>query len=341
MKKFVSLLLALVLLSSFPLCAFADELVLIDDTEAPVPEYSSLDDFPFSGVSECSVPEYGVVEDLHVPDGALELITETEPADSVVIWSLDEIAEVVPLQSPNNDRVVDRADIFSDAQEDRMRRDIAAIGAETGKDIVILTDVSSYGMEQRVFAADFYDYNDYGYGGKADGIILFICMDPTERGWQAVTTGDVQNIYTPSNASELDELIYGYLASARYGEGVIDWIAHVGEMYRTGHPMKRETVKRNLLVSLIVGLLVGTVSYVIARSKMKVVKTAVTARNELIEGSFKVNSRDSLDNITTTKIYDPPHQDNGGKGGSSGGHSFGGSLSGHSGTSHTSSGGRF
>ncbi|MBR3561904.1 MAG: hypothetical protein IKN81_10350 [Oscillospiraceae bacterium] len=49
--------------------------------------------------------------------------------------------------------------------------------------IVIYTDVTDYDLGKDICAADFYDFNGYGYGGEHEGICLFIDMDAYDRGW--------------------------------------------------------------------------------------------------------------------------------------------------------------
>lgn len=269
--------------------------------------------------------------------------------DLVLITGDDGQEDVQPFVSPNTEvsgspvtvtdgnRVVDLADIFSDAQENLMRSKISEISMRTKKDIVIYTDNSSYGREHRILAADFYDYNGYGIGPGHDGIILFICMEPSYRGWQAVTTGSVMDIYTEKDANRLDDMLYEYLASGRYGEGVLEWIGHIDNLYTKGRAFTTDW-GRVAGTGTIIGVLVGLVSLLIARSKMKVVSAATRAGSNLDEDSFKVSSRDHLDHISTTRRYIPP-PDNNRSGG--GGSSFGGGFKGSSGTSHTSSGGRF
>ena len=86
-------------------------------------------------------------------------------------------------------RIVDTADIFSDEEESSMEARLTELRGQLGKDIVVFTDVSTYGLSQPVYAADFYDFNGYGIGDDREGVCLMICMDPADRGWWACCTG--------------------------------------------------------------------------------------------------------------------------------------------------------
>ncbi|MCR5509126.1 MAG: TPM domain-containing protein [Lachnospiraceae bacterium] len=152
-------------------------------------------------------------------------------------WYPEDGSEFVPFHDEGAPRVTDAADIFSDDDEWEMEKRLYEIRSEIDKDIVIYTDVSSYGMDQSILAADFYDYNGYGCGDDYEGICLFICMDPDDRGWWAATYGpETKKLYTEEFANELDEALYEYMASGEYGEGVKDWIENIHTLYVKGRP---------------------------------------------------------------------------------------------------------
>ena len=141
----------------------------------------------------------------------------------------------------NAPRVVDNADIFTDAEERAMEERIREIGKEIEKDIVIYTDKTDYGFGQDVCAADFYDFNGYGYGDDYEGFCLFIDMDPNDRGWWACATGPVsRGLYTEDVANNIDDVLYEYMVNGGYAEGVSDWIEHIRTLYVKGTPFAPE-----------------------------------------------------------------------------------------------------
>ena len=134
-------------------------------------------------------------------------------------------------------RVTDTADIFSSEEEAAMEARLAEIRKETDRDIVIFTDVSTYGLERKVYAADFYDYNGYGCGNDREGICLFICMDPADRGAWTCCTGPVtMGLYTQEIADQIDDMLYEYLGAGQYYKGVADWIENCRRLYISGSP---------------------------------------------------------------------------------------------------------
>lgn len=134
-------------------------------------------------------------------------------------------------------RVVDVADLFSDEAEARMEARLGQLREELGKDIVVFTDVSSYGLTRAVYAADFYDFNGYGIGPEFEGICLFICMEQGNRGFWSCCTGPVtRGLYTEEAANDLDDVLYEYMVDGEYTRGVEDWIENIRTLYVKGYP---------------------------------------------------------------------------------------------------------
>ena len=138
---------------------------------------------------------------------------------------------------PDAPRVVDTADIFSAEEEAAMEARLAEIRGQIDRDIVIVTDVSSYGLGEMIYSADFFDFNGYGCGDEYEGVCLFICMDPNDRGWWASCYGPVtRDLYTEGIANEIDDVLYEYMVAGRYYEGISDWIENFRRLYQTGSP---------------------------------------------------------------------------------------------------------
>ncbi len=132
-------------------------------------------------------------------------------------------------------RVVDYAGIISDECEEVMKARIAEISDETGKDIVIVTDVSNYGLGDDMYAADFYDFNGYGIGEEHEGMVLFLDMNPEERGgWTAETGSLTRDLMRQGVANRLDDFLYETLATGDYDKALSDWIEDVYSVYTVG-----------------------------------------------------------------------------------------------------------
>ena len=152
-------------------------------------------------------------------------------------WYPDDVSTWTFSQAPDNaPRVVDDADIFTDDEEARLEARIAEIAPRYQADIVIFTDISTHGLSRAVYAADFYDFNGYGYGPEHDCFCLLLCMDPADRGGWCCVTGEPRRLYTEQNANDLDDVLYEYLGNGQYFTGVYDWIGNIGTLLDKGIP---------------------------------------------------------------------------------------------------------
>ncbi|MBQ3579317.1 MAG: TPM domain-containing protein, partial [Firmicutes bacterium] len=176
-----------------------------------------------------------------------DAVTTADPSASDVVpaslgsekpsWYPEDPKNFVFFHDESAPRVVDVADIFTSEEEARIESRAWEIINETGKDVVVFTDVSSYGLEQNVYCADFYDFNGYGFGPEREGLCLLFCMDPDDRGFMTVATGSqTRAVFTESSANSMDDLLYEYAVRAEYGEGVIAWLDTVESLYTKGIP---------------------------------------------------------------------------------------------------------
>ncbi len=152
-------------------------------------------------------------------------------------WYPDDPEHFVFFHDETAPRVVDAADIFTDAEEQRLEARLGEIRAELQKDLVIYTDMTDYGLTQAICAADFFDFNGYGCGDEYEGACLFIDMDPDERGWWCACTGaETKGLYTEDVANLIDDALYEYMAAGKYADGVANWAENFRTLYRKGSP---------------------------------------------------------------------------------------------------------
>ncbi|MBQ4181855.1 MAG: TPM domain-containing protein [Firmicutes bacterium] len=156
-------------------------------------------------------------------------------------WYPEDPAHFQFFSNGNASRVVDVADIFSDEEEAKIEARCWEIIDKTGKDVVVFTDVSSYGLEQNVYCADFYDFNGYGFGDEREGLCLLFCMDPDDRGFMTVATGSqTRALFTQQNSNLMDDILYEHAVKAEYAEGVLAWQDTVETLYTKGTPIAPE-----------------------------------------------------------------------------------------------------
>ena len=257
-------------------------------------------------------------------------------------WYPDNPSSFVDFNDPDAPRLVDNADIFDDDDEETILSLIGEIQQDYNRDMVVYTDVTTYGMDEMYYSADFYQFNGYGFGENHDGSILFICMDPDNRCWWGAGTGSSQSFFTETTVNALDDRLYPYMVDGEYGMGVINYLQDLHELYGTGSVpgmedddysyTPRKTIADydwliigGLIVSAVLGLSIAGS----AKKAMNSVHAAANADRYAIPGSFNMRRSNDIFLYMTVIRTEKPKNNGGGGGGSrfSGGYSSSGGMS--------------
>lgn len=242
-------------------------------------------------------------------------------------WYPTDISAFTDFHATDAPRVVDDADLFTDSEEAEMTAKIEEIIAATGRDLVVFTDVSSYGLARNIYAADFYQFRGYGKGSDYSGSVLFICMEEGNRGWYTAVRGEAQSVLTYSNLDQIDERLEPKMKAGSYYDGVMGYLDDVQSTYATGKAPKGFPMQR-LLICLAIGIVAAFISTGAMVSAMKTVNKAAEASNYLVKGSFDLRKSHDIflyRTVTRTKREKSSSSSGGGSFSSSGGGSFSGS----------------
>ncbi len=176
-------------------------------------------------------------DDAQAADGTGTVAERTENTSGLPSWYPADTEEFTPFHNETAARVVDDADILTDAEEQTLEARVAAIRQELQRDIVIYTDRTDYGLGRHICAADFYTFNGYGCGNEYEGVCLFICMDPDNRGWWCCCTGsETRALYTEEIANLIDDELYTHMKAGTYADGIANWVENFYRLYVKGSP---------------------------------------------------------------------------------------------------------
>lgn len=120
-------------------------------------------------------------------------------------------------------RVIDNADLLTDDQERILEEKLTAIRETTNQDIVLMTDNTSYGLDNELYEMSFYVYQGYGIGEEYDGLMCFINMDPDNREMCSTAFGTMQEYFTQKASNALDDILYDHLVEKDYFDGFMSW----------------------------------------------------------------------------------------------------------------------
>ncbi len=234
---------------------------------------------------------------------------------------------------PSTPRVVDYAGIFNSGELESLKSQLAQMKQKYNMDFVLVTDDSAYELGRRMYAAEFYDMNGYGVGPNYSGVVMFISMEPGNRGWFTAGTGDAEKFFTEKNVNHMDDTMEPYMHRGEYAEGVSAYFNDLDTLLTNGKfPLTFGSVLKYLFIASIAGLVAGLISLSSASVSMKGLAQSVVASNYLVPDSVRVdvlNDTFLRTNVTKTLIQSSSSRSGGGSsysGGfhSSGGHSFSG-----------------
>ncbi len=228
------------------------------------------------------------------------------------------------------ERVYDKADVLTDAQEEKLRTLIAETEKKTACDIVLVTinqqvESASSGWEttMRNLADDFYDENNYGYDKvHGDGVLLLDNWYEGQAGSWLSTCGKVYQQFGTYEIDRILDAVY-YRVDENPYEAYSTYVRMIGQ--EMGEEIE---FPAGLFMIPIIVMFV----FVAMKLRSPLGKETVSVNEYVVGGRPEVRvRRDQLVNKMVTRRHIP--RNNGGGGGRSGGGRSGG------GGGHRSSGG--
>ena len=271
-------------------------------------------------------------------------------------WTINEKNMNHVLNTPKVDastKVYDYAGIISDEEEAQMKNLIAEYIETTKMDMVFVTINMPYSNDEdnEDYAADFYDYNDFGLElEKYSGILLLRNAYSIDPYFDIYMFGNAQLYYVGSRSDYILDNIFVYFPNGQYMEGFKSFVSDCTAFYRQGvapemvnyyvdddgylHKDKGK-FESPYGVMAIVGGLISWISVTVMKKKNNMVKAATNASDYFDKQTVKYNAKEDNFIRTVTTHHYISHD----SGGSGGGGGFS-SSSGSSGGGHSSGGGR-
>lgn len=155
-------------------------------------------------------------------------------------WKIDEDNIDNVLKAPSVDaseKVYDFANILTDDEEKEVKELIDEFIKDTGFDLVFVSDSFSYSYDHQNedYAADFYDYNDFGIEDKYySGIVLFRNANSSDPYYGSYYFGEAQLYYSEEIYNTILDNIYRYFSNGYYLEGITRFIKDSTKYYNKG-----------------------------------------------------------------------------------------------------------
>ena len=242
-----------------------------------------------------------------------------------------------------SEKIYDFSNILTEDEEKELKETIDKFIKEYKTDVVILTDDLKYmtDMENENYAADFYDYNDFGMDYNNSGVLLFRNTYSNDPYYNIYMFGDAQLYLSQDRVEVILDNIYNHLHNKNYLKGFTKFVDDLELYYSEGIPktMKDYEVDENGYLkkkytipwfqAIGISLVVTALIMFILIKKNKMVAKATKANQYINYNQSKITNKRDVFLSTSTQSYTIDSGDGGGSSiGSSGGSSGGGHSSG-------------
>ena len=248
----------------------------------------------------------------------------------------------------SEEKIYDFSNVIDDAEEQELLQKINDFTRKHNTELIIVTYRLPYTSDSmnEDFAADFYDYNDFGLEIKDyDGIVLFRNTYEIDPYYDMYTFGKAQLHFDQTRHDDILDSIYSDLHEGNYYSGLSLFIS------KTDYYMSKNipTIMKNKYIddmgfirayyvapygiAFLISLIVSIIVISILVSKNKMVKKETEALHYMNKASLNYTKKQDNFLTTHTTSYTTSSSSGGGGGG---GFSSGGS----SGGGHSSGGGR-
>ncbi len=246
-----------------------------------------------------------------------------------------------------SEKIYDFANILNDKEEKSVYDEIMNFKNVTGMEFVLVAVNLPYSddSENEDYAADFYDYNDFGLDDQYySGVLLLRNTYEEDPYYNVYMFGEAQLYYDATRADRALDDIYPYFTSKVYGDGIKKFIADYLDYYLQGVPKTMDDYYLNdmgflvrkyeppFLIAVLVGCVISGVSLMVMIGNHKLVRPATQASVYRNEDTVNISKR----LVTLFSTHTVSHL----QASSSSGSGTGSSHSGSSGGGHSSGGGR-
>lgn len=228
-----------------------------------------------------------------------------------------------------NPAVVDDAGYLTQSQTEELTEKLDNLRETYDFDVAIYTESSMTGSDAMNTADDIFDYNGYGAGDSADGILLYVSANPREY-WFS-THGSGMTAFNDNGLAYLEKQVLPGLQEDDYYaafSAYADYTEELLEMAAQGKPYNKKQHTMSYVLSVIAAALLVPLALAFGamHRKLRAMKTAVEqnyAADYMKPGSMKLQaSQDIFLYSTVTKTEKP--KSNSGSHTSSSGESHGG-----------------
>jgi len=266
-------------------------------------------------------------------------------------WNITDINKPNVMKTPlvdANEKVYDFSDKLSDEDKTIIKEKLMDFTSKTNMDIAFVLVNLPYtdDKENEDYAADFYDYNDFGIDFENyDGVLLLRNTYEADPYYNVYTFGKAQLYFSYNRCENTLDDIYNDFHNDSYVNGINTFVNEFVNYYEDGIPTEmdsyvldemgflKKVYKTPYALILLIDLAITVIVILVLVHKNKMVKKNLNTKDYISSKDLIFrNTSDTLINSYTTHYTTSSSSSSGGGGFSSSGGSSGGG--------HSSGGGR-
>lgn len=207
------------------------------------------------------------------------------------------MALAVPVHAEfKNPSIIDNAGYLTQAELAELSAELDAVRDKYNYDVAIYTETNMSGYSAMATADDIYDYNGYGVGENADGIMLYICKSTRE--YHFTTCGRGIWAFTDNGLIYLENKVVPCLSDNDYYGAFSQYIKYTDELLSVaaqGKPYDKQQHETSDLIMIFAGVLIIplVIAFIMMHMKLANMKTAR-------ENNYALNYMQNK-NITTSR----------------------------------------
>lgn len=223
-------------------------------------------------------------------------------------------------------RILDRANLFTNDEEDQLSALILRFQQDTGMDFVIATVAEAHSGTPQQLADDLYDQGGYGLDAENSGILYLI--DLSVRRPHLSTTGKMIRYMNDARIENAHEYCWDQLHDGEYFEAARRMIYAVNYCVQQGYSSQtsdytirapRALTLTEVFISAVIGLVVMLIFGFSVKSGYELKGSTYDYDFRSNHVSRLSNTRDVYTHTTTTRMRKPDPPQNSGHGGGRGG----------------------
>lgn len=203
------------------------------------------------------------------------------------------------------ERLTDSAGLLSSVENEELLGKLDEISVRQACDVVIVTTNGLGGKTPTEFADDFFDYNGFGIGPDADGILLMISME--DRDWAISTHGFGITAFTDAGQAYIMEQVLPSLGEGDFFKAFSkfsDLTDRFLEQAKNDAPYVAETLPKpeispkeravRILISAAISVLLALIPLALLASAHKSIRSQTHADTYVRDESFQVTGGNDL-----------------------------------------------